>query len=54
MDCKSTSDDPANSKETPTLQHRIGYLAASLLAHSNFDSNVYIVDSGATAHMVPD
>ncbi|SCV74571.1 BQ2448_7600 [Microbotryum intermedium] len=54
MDCKSTSDDPANSEETPTSQHRIGYLAASLLAHSTFGSNVYIVDSGATAHMVPD
>ncbi|SCV74553.1 BQ2448_7582 [Microbotryum intermedium] len=29
------------------------YLAASLLARSTFSSNVYIVDSGAMAHMVP-
>ncbi|SCV73220.1 BQ2448_7145 [Microbotryum intermedium] len=54
MDCKSNSDDPADSEETPTSQHHIGYLAASLLARSIFGSNVCIVDSEAMAHMVPD
>ncbi|SCV67086.1 BQ2448_5732 [Microbotryum intermedium] len=54
MDCKSNLTNQADSDGIPTLQHRVGYLAASLLAHGTFGSNVYIVDSGAMAHMVAD
>ncbi|SCV70654.1 BQ2448_3416 [Microbotryum intermedium] len=53
VDKKSGNDAPANSNVES--QHHIGFLVTGLLARRHkLHNNSFVVDSGATAHLVPD
>ncbi|SCZ89725.1 BZ3500_MvSof-1268-A1-R1_Chr1-3g01539 [Microbotryum saponariae] len=54
FDCKKTLED-GKTPDTSDAQHHVGCLATGLLAHRRqLRNNSFVVDSGATSHMVSD